>query len=241
MIVNKKITLLILILPVLLNNLLSFNKKISLITFVTILISIWFFYQNDNFEKINFFNNKLFSLLLKNLNKSRVLAESIHKIETINKVKNVEDYYKKMISQNNQSLKIYKNSSYYQIHYLKGANDIDAIKMMQIKDISNYLPDDILTKVDRASMSCGLEVRVPFLEKDLLKLTWTLDSENKNSKKLLKNILYKYVPEKFLFRVEPKLWAESSSKIIFFCLQNLEIFSISGLIIPPISLNSITN
>ena len=59
MIVNKKITLLILILPVLLNNLLSFNKKISLITFVTILISVWFFYQNDNFEKLNFFNNKL--------------------------------------------------------------------------------------------------------------------------------------------------------------------------------------
>ena len=60
---------------------------------------------------------------------------------------------------------------------------LDLREQMQIIDINTYLPDDILAKVDRASMSCGLEVRVPFLEKDLLKLTWTLDSENKNSKK----------------------------------------------------------
>ena len=49
------------------------------------------------------------------------------------------------------------------------------------------------------------------------------------------------VPEDFLFKVAPKLCALSSIKIIFFSLHNLEIFSISGLIIPPISLSIITN
>ena len=59
MIINKKITLLLLIAPILLNNLLSFNKKISLIAIATVLISIWFFYGNEKFEKVNFINEKL--------------------------------------------------------------------------------------------------------------------------------------------------------------------------------------
>ena len=59
MIINKKITLLLLIAPVLLNNLLSFNKKISLIVITTVLISIWFFYGNEKFQKVNFINEKL--------------------------------------------------------------------------------------------------------------------------------------------------------------------------------------
>ena len=70
-------------------------------------------------------------------------------------------------------------------------------------DMNNYLPDDILTKVDRASMNFGLEVRVPYLDKDLVKFVWSIDSQKKDSKKILKNILYKYIPKKLVSR--PKM------------------------------------
>ena len=74
---------------------------------------------------------------------------------------------------------------------------------MQLMDMNNYLPDDILTKVDRASMNFGLEVRVPYLDKDLVKFVWSIDSQKKDSKKILKNILYKYIPKKLVSR--PKM------------------------------------
>ena len=83
-----------------------------------------------------------------------------------------------------------------QIHYLKGEECKDSLKFMQLKDIKNYLPDDILTKVDRASMAHGLEVRCPFLDKRILefyKINTKYKISNKNNKIVLKNILSKYL------------------------------------------------
>ena len=95
---------------------------------------------------------------------------------------------------------------------------LDLSEQMQLLDINNYLPDDILTKVDRASMSCGLEVRVPYLNKDLAEFVWLLDPKKKRSKKILKNVLYKYVPEEIMkrpkmgFSVPLQKWLKSSLK-----------------------------
>jgi asparagine synthase (glutamine-hydrolysing) len=52
-----------------------------------------------------------------------------------------------------------------------------------------YLPDDILTKVDRASMACGLEVRAPFLDTGLVDRVEALPSGNKYGKGLTKRLL----------------------------------------------------
>jgi asparagine synthase (glutamine-hydrolysing) len=72
-------------------------------------------------------------------------------------------------------------------------------------DINVYLVDDLLTKIDRASMHYGLEARVPFLDNDLFKYVINLDSkykldENGTGKALLKKVLYKHIPKEFFNR-----------------------------------------
>ncbi len=67
-----------------------------------------------------------------------------------------------------------------------------------IADISHYLPTDILTKVDRASMASSLEVRAPFLGRDVTDLAWRIPMEQRMAdgvpKALLRDVLGRHVP-----------------------------------------------
>lgn len=73
-----------------------------------------------------------------------------------------------------------------------------------IFDLKYYLKDDLLVKIDRASMRYGLEVRVPLLDHRIVELALNLDPKLKNSKNipkfLLKEILYDYLPREFFDR-----------------------------------------
>ena len=74
-------------------------------------------------------------------------------------------------------------------------------------DFLSYLPDDILTKVDRAAMSVSLESRVPLLDHRLIEFAWNVPTnlkyKNGSTKWLLKEVLYDYVPKKMIDR--PKM------------------------------------
>ena len=75
---------------------------------------------------------------------------------------------------------------------------------VMLMDMMMYHPDDILVKVDRSAMAVSLETRVPMLDKDVVEFAWTLpveyERQGETGKLVLRDVLYKYVPEELMNR-----------------------------------------
>ncbi|MEX2495696.1 MAG: asparagine synthase-related protein, partial [Woeseia sp.] len=102
-----------------------------------------------------------------------------------------------------RDLQGYRSSEVYE-GYLAGKEFEDPMRMVQYLDFKTYLPGDILTKVDRASMAHSLEVRVPFLDHTFVDWAAGLPTGSKlrggTGKHVLKESLRPLLPHEVLFR-----------------------------------------
>lgn len=80
----------------------------------------------------------------------------------------------------------------------------DFVSQMQALDTTTYLPDDILTKVDRASMGVSLESRLPLLDHRVVEWAWSQNKSFKINGRIgkwpLRQLLYKHVPQHLIDR-----------------------------------------
>lgn len=137
------------------------------------------------------------------------LGTKIHLFgESLKLIKNFEDFYHNLVSVWNEPEKLLKENvtePHSQIDdsipesFIKYSADI-----MMYQDIRSYLPDDILCKVDRASMGVSLETRAPFLDEDVISLSTRLPInmkiKNGQGKWVLREVLNKYVPQNLFDR-----------------------------------------
>ncbi len=140
------------------------------------------------------------------------LGEKVHKLGVrIKDTKNVDDFYSRLVSEWPIEKNLVKGVGLIDSRYAMNSKEVlpsflldkTSLRFM-FYDSLTYLPDDILCKVDRAAMSVSLETRTPFLDHRLMEFAWKLPLSmkirNNEGKWLLRQVLYKYVPQKLVDR-----------------------------------------
>ncbi len=164
---------------------------------------------------------KALNYLLPNSQKKYNYGYSLNKFGRLLECRSYEDSFYSLICNPIDSNNIFVDQNDFTI---KSGSEIKNIYDVVKHDLINYLPDDILCKVDRASMAYGLEVRSPFLYRNVVelaqKIPFDLKFKNGVSKFILKELLKNYLPKKLFsgpkrgFSVPISAWLKKDLKDI---------------------------
>jgi len=137
--------------------------------------------------------------------RTRLLGEKIHKLGDLLRAKSTEAMYRSLLSawQDPENLVIDGSADMPDRGVDRNAQ-FALMERMMLADQTSYLPDDLLAKVDRASMAVSLEARVPILDHRVVEFSWRLPRKFKvrdgRGKWILREILYKHVPRSMVDR-----------------------------------------
>ena len=136
---------------------------------------------------------------------TKINGDKIHKFSGILGLNEFGEIYEHLLSfypRNEIPVKNDLLKEYKKINFELDKNNF--VEQMQLTDTNFYLPGDILTKVDRASMAHGLEMRVPLLDHRVVEFAFNLPMNLKihqgQTKVILRNILKEEINEKFFDR-----------------------------------------
>ena len=141
---------------------------------------------------------------------SREKVQKLARVLSAGKLRNIDDLYCGLVSEWPDAAGMVING-----HIPPNRLDLrdhwpqltDPVQRMMALDALTYLPDDILVKVDRASMAVSLETRAPFLDRDVMEFAWTLPMSMKlrdgKGKWILRQLLDRHMPRELIER--PKM------------------------------------
>jgi len=184
-------------------------------------------------EQINAFNN-----ILPSSKKQTNISEKFKKFKRALNAKNKQDMFIQSSSHVDFGLldKIYSTGSFQNFentnfNYFHKLDQLPFGDQMMAIDYNTFMVDDVLTKVDRATMSVSLEGREPLLDHRIIeymaRVPMDLKYKNNQGKYLLRQILYKYLPKELVdkpksgFTVPLKKWLETDLQTLAIeCLED---------------------
>ncbi|MGB2713835.1 MAG: asparagine synthase (glutamine-hydrolyzing) [Vicinamibacterales bacterium] len=138
------------------------------------------------------------------------VGERVNKLKNIMAAASVGGMYRSLVSAWQQPSDLVVGVAADPDHnerILNGTEPADLLDRMMLADQMAYLPDDLLAKVDRASMAVSLEVRAPLLDHRVVEFSWRLPStlklRGRVGKWILRQLLYRRVPRELIER--PKM------------------------------------
>jgi asparagine synthase (glutamine-hydrolysing) len=136
--------------------------------------------------------------------RQRMPGYKLHKLGSILESQDVHSLYEKSSSHWLDTAEVLPGISPPPLPENRQRSLSDMAEEMMYMDAMHYLPDDILVKLDRATMAVSLEGRVPFLDHRVAEFAWKLPLRmrirQRQGKWILRQVLYRYVPRELVER-----------------------------------------